>query len=679
MKLLLINSLKRAQIAHAIVLLGLLAPGIVFGRARAFSYCEQGNQVITTAGISSSSSTPVMRSYPSCTITVYNTGTLTLSTLYSDNSSTPLANPFTANSFGYWFFYAANGRYDVKLSGGGLPAALTLFDVILTDPANFTAGVTSWNSRTGAVTPQSADYSFSMISGNITIHAHSGATQGGLLDTTAFAAGTKSGTGLKLGTSTGTLTAGKCLEADVNGNIVTAVSAAACGTGTSPVTSVFGRTGAVVAVTNDYAFTQISGTNAVNKGGTGATTLSGFTFGNGTSAFTAYAAGNVLQYLRSKPNAAPIDYEFVSPVIYYSSDYDFPAQTPGGSLAIGVNTIALAPCPLGVAGADSRHPLYVSAGTGTAEYVVISGGTCTSGASSGNVSFTAANTHTGAWTVQSGTGGVREAILASGGNALVQVTGSTLSIGGPDGIAIDVPGITLQGTGTRTTLQARANANSDSVISINAGGSGARLLNLAIDGNRGNTGTNVTTGRCVLVTGNALRVRIASNYEFGCIVGNHISNGGGVAESILIDSNQINLSSGSSQVGVFVDTAAVRVIVTGNDFSDTDTPVTDNSLSGATVASNFPMSGNLISATTVAASTTVTLRCGQSITLTGATAVSTISVPTAATAGCRVTLIPSLASTWVTDNLGNLGQFSLVQPGVALSLTYDGTLWWPSY
>lgn len=41
------------------------------------------------------------------------------------------------------------------------------------------------------------------------------------------------------------------------------------------VASVFGRTGAVVAAANDYAFTDISGTLAVNKGGTGATTASG--------------------------------------------------------------------------------------------------------------------------------------------------------------------------------------------------------------------------------------------------------------------------------------------------------------------------------------------------------------------------------------------------------------------
>lgn len=44
------------------------------------------------------------------------------------------------------------------------------------------------------------------------------------------------------------------------------------GGGGGAVSSVFGRTGAVTAATNDYSFSQISGTLAINQGGTGATT-----------------------------------------------------------------------------------------------------------------------------------------------------------------------------------------------------------------------------------------------------------------------------------------------------------------------------------------------------------------------------------------------------------------------
>lgn len=85
--------------------------------------CELGGQVVVTDG--RSSTTKVQRSYPSCTITVYVSGTLTLATIYSDYSSTPLANPFTADTQGYWSFVAGDGRYDVKMSGAGFTTPIT--------------------------------------------------------------------------------------------------------------------------------------------------------------------------------------------------------------------------------------------------------------------------------------------------------------------------------------------------------------------------------------------------------------------------------------------------------------------------------------------------------------------------------------------------------------------------
>lgn len=68
---------------------------------------------------------------PSATITVYLTGTLTLASIFSNNlaSPTPEANPFTADANGFFKFYAANGRYDVKLSGGGIPTPYTWADI----------------------------------------------------------------------------------------------------------------------------------------------------------------------------------------------------------------------------------------------------------------------------------------------------------------------------------------------------------------------------------------------------------------------------------------------------------------------------------------------------------------------------------------------------------------------
>lgn len=57
---------------------------------------------------------------PSATVEVFAAGTQNLATIFSDNLSpaTPKANPFLADANGYWFFYAAVGRYDVRFSGG---------------------------------------------------------------------------------------------------------------------------------------------------------------------------------------------------------------------------------------------------------------------------------------------------------------------------------------------------------------------------------------------------------------------------------------------------------------------------------------------------------------------------------------------------------------------------------
>ncbi len=129
---------------NRIIILGLIACGVAFGRARTSGYCEQGGQVTVTGGISSV--TKVQQSYPQCTITVYLAGTLTLATVYSDNSGTAKANPFTASTAGYWFWYANNGTYDVKMSGGGISVPFTWGAIGVLDPASV---LTTINVATG--------------------------------------------------------------------------------------------------------------------------------------------------------------------------------------------------------------------------------------------------------------------------------------------------------------------------------------------------------------------------------------------------------------------------------------------------------------------------------------------------------------------------------------------------
>jgi hypothetical protein len=117
------------------------------------------------------------------------------------------------------------------------------------------------------------------------------------------------------------------------------------------------------------------------------------------------------------PNLANVP---TSPLLS-SSQYDFAAQTPGGSLSVGSNVITMTPCPLGVNGTNTSYTMYLSGGTGTAEAALLTGGTCTSGAATGTVILTCANTHSGAWTIQSAASGIPEAIWAAPNFATVFV------------------------------------------------------------------------------------------------------------------------------------------------------------------------------------------------------------------------------------------------------------------
>lgn len=74
---------------------------------------------------------------PGATVRVLDLGTDDLVVIYDDNLSppTPKGNPFTSDALtGFFYFYAADGRYDVRLSGGGIPSPYTWGDRLLYDP-----------------------------------------------------------------------------------------------------------------------------------------------------------------------------------------------------------------------------------------------------------------------------------------------------------------------------------------------------------------------------------------------------------------------------------------------------------------------------------------------------------------------------------------------------------------
>jgi hypothetical protein len=154
----------------------------------------------------------------------------------------------------------------------------------------------------------------------------------------------------------------------------------------------------------------------------------------------------------------------------YSDRFDFkliPGNVTGGSLATpGAKVLTIRPVPMGVNGTNTDYYLRISGGTGTAETVLVTGGTCVAGASVGTIEFTTVNSHTGSWGITSATAGIQEAV-----NSLPTITGGTVWI--PHGThntyaTVMVTGnyVTINGQGSASRIQ--ANHNTGSVFYLSA-------------------------------------------------------------------------------------------------------------------------------------------------------------------------------------------------------------------
>jgi hypothetical protein len=120
-----------------------------------------------------------------------------------------------------------------------------------------------------------------------------------------------------------------------------------------------------------------------------------------------------------------------------------------GDLSVaGAQSVALNPCPAGLAGANPGHYIYISGGVGVAEAALLTGGTCLSGAASGTIEFTTANAHTGVWAITSATAGIQEALNVAGMGGSVFVPKGDHRIYGP----ITMPRGTVSGVYRRTSL-----------------------------------------------------------------------------------------------------------------------------------------------------------------------------------------------------------------------------------
>lgn len=136
------------SITKALLLLLLANP--MFARAVYSNWCQQGNQTISIAGLTSSTTTPVQRSFPGCTITVFQSDGSTLATIYSDNMGHVTDNPFTlTGSQGQYSFYADAGFYVIRTANTGLSTfAFNIY--IPTDTSSGTGFISSLNGLTVA-------------------------------------------------------------------------------------------------------------------------------------------------------------------------------------------------------------------------------------------------------------------------------------------------------------------------------------------------------------------------------------------------------------------------------------------------------------------------------------------------------------------------------------------------
>ena len=98
--------------------------------------------------------------------------------------------------------------------------------------------------------------------------------------------------------------------------------------------------------------------------------------------------------------------------VKYATDFNW-TQSPASNLSTaGPQTVNLAVCATGVTGTEPWYYVYIS-GTGTAEAVLVTGGTCTGNGQNGTLQFTTLNAHASGYTIASASGGLQEALIAA--------------------------------------------------------------------------------------------------------------------------------------------------------------------------------------------------------------------------------------------------------------------------
>ncbi|HUO13630.1 MAG TPA: hypothetical protein VMX38_01490 [Verrucomicrobiae bacterium] len=201
------------------------------------------------------------------------------------------------------------------------------------------------------------------------------------------------------------------------------------GTMTGPITLPGNPAAPLQASTKEYVDTGlaakadlISGLVPANELGTGLPSAGSCLLGNGSSGTWGACgggsgSGNVsttpaASQTIAQPEGTQFSTNNLANIRYVTASWNW-SQNPSDNLGTaGSNTIHLTPCPLGIdsnsAAEFYSYKVYIS-GTGTVEAAPVTGGTCTSGASSGTIIVTTANAHSAGYTVGSASSGIQEA------------------------------------------------------------------------------------------------------------------------------------------------------------------------------------------------------------------------------------------------------------------------------
>jgi len=218
------------------------------------------------------------------------------------------------------------------------------------------------------------------------------------------------------------------------------------GTMTGPITLPANPVAALQAATKQYvdtgvasAASLISGLVPASELGTGTANAATCLLGNGTWGVCGSGGGNVstnpstgVSQIITQAAGTQFSTNNLAGIPFVVSSYNW-AQSPTDNLATaGNNTIHLTPCPAGVDTSNNtsaQYAVYI-AGTGTAEAAAVTGGTCSSGASTGTITVTTAHAHSAGYTVGAANGGNQEAINIAAGSGLTHAVIQEVPTGG---------------------------------------------------------------------------------------------------------------------------------------------------------------------------------------------------------------------------------------------------------